>query len=127
MRVVADGVVFETMWRDYLWARGMGEDKRRANVRGCPLLGQGAQAASAPRGHSLELVINELGDVVLVVIFDDAPEVVADEVVVFEVCEQLQPRRVYHQIMDDRKRTGVAGHDIHDEFLRFVLHAVRSL
>ncbi len=56
-------------------------------VRGRPLLGQGAQVVSAPWGHSLELVINELGDVVLVVIFDDAPEFGADEVVVFEVMQ----------------------------------------
>ncbi len=64
-------------------------ERRRGGliVRGGPLRGQGAQVVSAPWDHSLELVINELGDVMLVVIIDDAPEFGADEVVVFEVMQ----------------------------------------
>ncbi len=60
-------------------------------------------------GHCFQLAHHKLPDVVAVLILHDAPELAANEVVVFEVLEQLQSRGIHH-----------------DELLRFTLHAVTA-
>ena len=72
----------------------------------------------------MELVINELGDVVIVLIFYDAPEFGANEVVVFEVSEQLQPRRGKPNIPVTRGNKGFGDSKTREmkEFSRYILH-----
>ncbi len=74
--------------------------------------GQSAQGAGALWIHLCQLVIYELGNIVVVLVFHDAPEFAANEVIVFEMIEQLEPRGIHHQSADDRKRTGVVAENL---------------